>query len=186
MQVALLNSLSAGRAADIVEEMAPDEAADVLQELPPETSAEVLANMEAEEANEVRELLGFEEKTAGGLMTTEFPLVVDTGTVEDAVNALKSFSGPLESVHFIYLIETNCVLSGEVPLARILISDKRTPLRELSTEPVISVPFHADEKTVIGMFNKYNLLALPVVDDNGRLLGVVTADDVLELVIKQK
>lgn len=186
MQVALLNSLSAGRAADIVEEMAPDEAADVLQELPPETSAEVLANMEAEEASEVRELLGFEENTAGGLMTTEFPLVVDSGTVEDAVNALKSFSGPLESIHSIYLIETNCMLSGEVPLARILISNKSTPLRELSTEPVISVPFHADEKTVIGMFNKYNLLTLPVVDDNGRLLGVVTADDVLELVIKEK
>jgi flagellar motility protein MotE (MotC chaperone) len=127
MQVALLNSLSAGRAADIVEEMAPDEAADVLQELPPETSAELLNNMEAEEANEVRELLGFEENTAGGLMTTEFPVALDSGVVEDAVSALKNFGGPLESVHSVYLIETNCVLSGDVPLARILVSDKNTP-----------------------------------------------------------
>jgi magnesium transporter len=186
MQVALLNSLSAGRAADIVEEMAPDEAADVLQELPPETSAEVLANMEAEEASEVRELLGFEENTAGGLMTTEFPVVVETGTVEDAVIALRNFAGPLQFVHSVYLIEPNCVLSGDIPLARILISDRNTPLRELSTDPLLSVPFHADEKTVMNMFHKYNLLALPVVDDNGRLLGVVTADDVLELVIKEK
>ena len=84
MQVALLNSLSAGKAADIVEEMAPDEAADVLQELPPETSAEVLANMETEEANEVRELLGFEENTAGGFMTTEFIVLHETATVESA------------------------------------------------------------------------------------------------------
>ncbi len=186
MQVALLNSLSAGRAADIVEEMAPDEAADVLQELPPETSADVLANMETEEANEVRELLGFEENTAGGLMTTEFPVALDTGTVEGAVKSLKKFNGPLESVHSTYLISTNLVLSGSVPLARILVSDHSTPLRELSTEPLISVPFHADEKTVLSTFHKYNLLDLPVVDDNGRLLGVVTADDVLELVIKEK
>jgi magnesium transporter len=186
MQVALLNSLSAGKAADIVEEMAPDEAADVLQELPPETSAEVLANMEAKEASEVRELLGFEENTAGGFMTTEFIVLLETATVEAAIEALKNFSGALEFIHSVYLIATNLELTGVVPLARLLVSDSRTPLHTLVTDPVISVPFHADEKTVISMFYKYNLLTLPVVDDNGRLLGVVTADDVLELVIKEK
>ncbi len=185
MQVALLNSLSAGRAADIVEEMAPDEAADVLQELPPETSAEVLANMDTKEANEVRGLLGFEEKTAGGLMTTEFPVVVDSGTVENAIAALKSFSGPLETVHSVFLIATTCVLSGVVPIAKFLVSERSTPLRDLCYDQLISVPFHADQKTVLSMFRKYNLLSLPVVDDNGRLLGVVTADDVLELVVKE-
>jgi magnesium transporter len=186
MQVALLNSLSAGKAADIVEEMAPDEAADVLQELPPETSAEVLANMEAKEASEVRELLGFEENTAGGFMTTEFIVLLETATVEAAIDALKNFSGPLETIQSIYLIAANLVLTGVVPLARLLVSEKNTCLQALVTEAVISVPFHADEKTVVNMFHKYNLLTLPVVDDNGRLLGVVTADDVLELVIKEK
>jgi magnesium transporter len=186
MQVALLNSLSAGKAADIVEEMAPDEAADVLQELPPETSAEVLANMEIEEANEVRELLGFEENTAGGLMTTEFIVLLETATVEAAVEALRNFSGPLEAIHSVYLISASLVLTGVVPLARLLIADTEAILSSLVSDPVISVPFHADEKTVIGLFHKYNLLTLPVVDDNDRLLGVVTADDVLELVIKEK
>ncbi len=186
MQVALLNSLSAGKAADIVEEMAPDEAADVLQELPPETSAEVLANMEAEEANEVRELLGFEENTAGGLMTTEFIVLLETATVESAVEALRNFRGPLETIHSIYLVAANLVLIRVVPLGCLLVAEKGALLSSLSTDSVISVPFHADEKTVISMFHKYNLLALPVVDDNGRLLGVVTADDVLELVIKEK
>jgi magnesium transporter len=186
MQVALLNSLSAGKAADIVEEMAPDEAADVLQELPPETSAEVLANMEAKEASEVRELLGFEENTAGGFMTTEFIVLLETATVEAAIDALKNFSGPLETIQSIYLIAANLVLTGVVPLARLLVSEKNTCLQALVTEAVISVPFHADEKTVVNMFHKYNLLTLPVVDDNERLLGVVTADDVLELVIKEK
>jgi magnesium transporter len=186
MQVALLNSLSAGKAADIVEEMAPDEAADVLQELPPETSAEVLANMETEEANEVRELLGFEENTAGGLMTTEFIVLLETATVESAIDALKNFSGPLDTIHSICLIAVNLVLTGIVPLAHLLIADKNAQLSSLATDPPISVPFHADEKTVVNMFHKYNLVTLPVVDDNGRLLGVVTADDVLELVVKEK
>lgn len=186
MQVALLNSLSAGKAADIVEEMAPDEAADVLQELPPETSAEVLANMDAEEANEVRELLGFEENTAGGFMTTEYIELPETATVETAVDALRTFTGTLESIHFVYLITENRVLTKVVPLARLLIADRNTPLYSLVDDPVISVPFHADEKTVISLFHKYNLLTLPVIDDHRRLLGVVTADDALELVIKEK
>ena len=183
MQVALLESIPASRAADIVEEMPPDEAADVLQELPPETSAQVLANMEKEEAKEVRNLLGFEENTAGGLMTTEFIVVGEEATVEAAVAALKAFDGSMESVHAIYLIDGKATLIGVVPLARILLGQASTPLRELSTDPVISVPFHADDKAVVTLFNKYNLLTLPVVDDNGRILGVVTADDVLDLLI---
>jgi CBS domain-containing protein len=186
MQVALLNSLSAGKAADIVEEMAPDEAADVLQELPPETTAEVLANMEAAEAEEVRELLGFEENTAGGFMTTEYVVLEETSTVEAAVDALKNFGDALDSIHAIYLTSSNEVLTKVVPLAFLLVSDRNTSLGSLVEDEAISVPFHADRKTVISMFHKYNLLTLPVVDDNGRLLGVVTADDVLELVIKEK
>jgi magnesium transporter len=186
MQVALLNSLSAGKAADIVEEMAPDEAADVLQELPPETSAQVLAHMETEEANEVRELLGFEENTAGGLMTTEFIVLEETATVEAAVEALKNFSGPLETISSIFTIAPDLALTGVLPLGRLLVSDRNESLESLITDSVILVPFHADEKTVINMFHKYNLLTLPVVDDNSRLLGVITADDVLELVVKEK
>lgn len=186
MQVALLNSLSAGKAADIVEEMAPDEAADVLQEMPPETSAEVLAHMEIEEANEVRELLGFEENTAGGLMTTEFIVLEESATVESAIEELKNFSGSLETIHSIFTIATDLALTGVLPLGRLLVADRDASLTSLNTDAVLSVPFHADEKTVINMFHKYNLLTLPVVDDNNRLLGVVTADDVLELVVKEK
>ena len=186
MQADLLESIPPEKAADIVEEMAPDEAADVLHELSPETSAEVLADMEIEEAKEVRELLGFEENTAGALMTTEFVMVGEGATVEGAVAALKNFEGPLESVHTVYLISNEAVLTGAVPLARILLADSGTPLKELSTEPVMSVLTHADEKEVIMLFQKYNLLALPVVDEEGHLLGVVTADDVLEVVVNRQ
>ena len=109
MQADLLESIPAEKAADIVEEMAPDEAADVLQELSPETSAEVLADMGKEEANEVRELLGFEENTAGSLMTTEYVFVHESAFVEGAIEALRNFEGPVDSIHMIYLVDNDAV-----------------------------------------------------------------------------
>jgi len=186
MQAALLESISTEKAADIVEEMDPDEAADVLQEMPAETSAGVLADMGKEEAEEVRELLGFEEHTAGAIMTTEFVFVGETATVEGAIASLRNFEGPLESIHNIYLIDWHAALSGAVPLARILLADSSTSLKELSAESVISVPSHTDQKEVVDLFCKYNLVSLPVVDDRGHLLGVVTSDDVLELMVNRK
>ncbi|MGH9357574.1 MAG: magnesium transporter MgtE N-terminal domain-containing protein [Terriglobia bacterium] len=186
MQAALLESIPAEKAADIVEEMPPDEAADVLQEMQPESSAEVLAGMERDEATEVRGLLGFEENTAGALMTTEYIGVDDSATLAEAVKALKSFEGSIESVNQIYLVSAERTLTGAVPLARVLLAQASTPLKELSTDPVISVKSHGDAREVIDLFYKYNLVALPVVDDIGHLLGVVTADDVLELVVKRR
>jgi Mg/Co/Ni transporter MgtE len=186
MQAALLESISPEKAADIVEEMSPDEAADVLQEMPPETSAEVLADMEQEEAEDVRELLGFEENTAGALMTNEFVFVGDAATVEGAIVALKNFEGPLESIHVIYLVNPEAVLTGAVPLARILLAESTTLLKQVSAEPVISVPSHTDQKEVVDLFHKYNLVTLPVVDEKHHLLGVVTADDVLALVVNRQ
>jgi len=186
MQADLLESIPAQKAADIVEEMPPDEAADVLQELPPETSAEVLADMEKDEANEVRELLGFEENTAGALMTTEYVVVHESASVEGAMAALKSFEGSIESIHTIYLVDNDAVLTGAVPLARILLSQSAAPLQDLAMDALISVPSHASTASVVDLFHKYNLISLPVVDDKSHLIGVVTADDVLELVITRK
>ena len=186
MQAALLESIPSEKAADIVEEMPPDEAADVLQELPPETSAEVLADMEKDEASEVRALLGFEEKTAGALMTTEFIMVGEAATVEGAIAALRHFKGKLEMVHTVHLVDPSGVLTGVVPLARILLAAGDSPLKELAMDPLISVEAHTDQKSVIDLFHKYNLLTLPVVDEKSHLLGIVTADDILELVVSRK
>jgi CBS domain-containing protein/sporulation protein YlmC with PRC-barrel domain len=186
MQATILESIHPEKAADIVEEMPPDEAADVLQELPPETTAELLADMEKDEAREVQKLLGFEENTAGALMTTEFIVVGETATVEGAIAALRSFEGAPESVHFVYLIRGDGTLCGAVPLARILLAPADTSLKDLSTDPPISVQAQADDREVIELFRKYNLVSLPVVTDQGHLLGVVTADDVLELVVNRQ
>jgi len=186
MQADLLESIPPEKAADIVEEMPPDEAADVLNQLPPETSAELLADMEKEEANEVRELLGFEENTAGAIMTNEYVVAPDSGTVEGAIQALKCFEGPVEAVHMIYLVDEDVVLAGAISLGRIVLAEAGTPLKELATEPPISVQAQEDAKSVVNLFHKYNLMSLPVVDEAGHLRGIVTADDVLELVINRK
>jgi magnesium transporter len=186
MQAALLESFTREKAADIVEEMAPDEAADVLQEMPPETSAEVLADMGKEEATEVRELLGFEEKTAGALMTTDYIVVGEEATVEGAIAALRSYEGAVESVHSIFLVGPQGTLTGAVPIGRILLAKSDTLLKDLASEQLISVDSQADQKRVVDLFHKYNLLNLPVVDDKSNLLGVVTVDDVLEIVISHE
>jgi magnesium transporter len=186
MQAVLLANMPSAKAADIVEEMPPDEAADVLQEMAPETSAEVLAGMEKDEAKEVRALLGFEENTAGALMTTEYIMVGEDATIEGAIAALRNFEGKLDSVHMIYLLGAKGELTGVVSLAHILLSGSTTPLKEMATEPVISVQAHADQETVVELFHKYNLVTLPVVDEKAHLLGIITADDVLELVVNQR
>ncbi|MGH9359365.1 MAG: CBS domain-containing protein, partial [Terriglobia bacterium] len=120
------------------------------------------------------------------LMTTEYIGVDDSATLAEAVKALKSFEGSIESVNQIFLVSAERTLTGAVPLARVLLAQASTTLKELSTDPVISVKSHGDAREVIDLFYKYNLVALPVVDDVGHLLGVVTADDVLELVVKRR
>lgn len=186
MQAALLESIPAEKASDIIEEMPPDEAADVLHELPPETSAELLAGMESDEAKEVRELLGFEESTAGAMMTTDYIAVDESSGIASVIEALRGFEGQVESVHQICLTGPNDMLTGSVPLARILLAASDAPLKDLASDPLISVQAHADEKEVVELFHKYNLVDLPVTNEDGRLIGVVTADDALEVVVKHK
>lgn len=185
LQASLLEGIARPKAAGIVEEMAPDEAADLLQELSPETSAELLAGMETEEARDVKELLGFEENTAGALMTTEYIVIGENATVAGVIETLKHYDGPIEQIHEIYLVNSEAVLTGAVPLARILLAGGEEPIQQLASESLISSPAHADEKTVVDLFNKYNLLTLPVVDDKQHLVGVITADDVLEILVKR-
>jgi len=186
MQADLIESMPAERAADVLDEMPPDEAADVLQELSPETSAVLLADMEKDEAREVRELLGFEQDTAGALMTTDYIVVGESASVEGAIAAVRHYEGSAESVHVVFLVNPEGVLTGAVSLGRILLADVTTPLKQLVSEPLITVNVHADDKTVIDIFHKYNLVVLPVVDELGYMLGVVTADDVLELVVNRR
>jgi sporulation protein YlmC with PRC-barrel domain/CBS domain-containing protein len=181
LQVSVLSSLDSDRAADIVEEMDPDAAADVLGDMPPETTEEILTEMEPEERAEVAELMTFEEDTAAGRMTTEYMALRAGARVSDAIEMLRNFEGGLESVSTIYIIGDREKLLGHVPLAKIALATPETPLMMLSTGHMPTIHPGADEKEVAEVFDKYNLLTLPVIDEEGILTGVITADDVINM-----
>jgi CBS domain-containing protein len=180
VKVSVVESLDNDRAADIVEEMDPDAAADLLGDLAEEHSGGILKEMEPEERQEVTQLLEFGEHTAAGRMTTDFIAVQENGVVDDAIEALKTFEGGREALATIYLIDTFQKLSGAVPLVKIAISSPAIELSQLS-EPYIACAPDTPQDEVAALFDKYNLITLAVVDEDGRLSGIITADDVITM-----
>jgi magnesium transporter len=181
LQVSILSSLDSDRAADIVEEMDPDAAADVLADMSPAETQEILTEMQPEERAEVAELMAFGENTAAGRMTTEYMAVKPGAKVADAIEMLRNFEGGLESMSTIFIVGEKDKLLGAVPLAKIVLAPADTPLILLRTRFMPTIHPGATEKQVAEMFDKYNLLTLPVIDDDGQLTGVITADDVINM-----
>jgi sporulation protein YlmC with PRC-barrel domain len=180
IQVSIVESLDSTRAADIVDEMDPDAAADLLGDLPEERSGEILDKMEPEGRQEVADLLAFGEHTAAGRMTTEFIAVSETAVADDAIDALKTFEGSREVLATIYLLGPGDKLTGAVPLVRIATASPATGLSQLC-EPYHSCAPDTPDDEVAELFDKYNLITLPVVDEHGRLAGIITADDVITM-----
>ncbi len=185
MQASILEALEPEVAADIVEEMSPDEAAHALSELEDETSAEILDEMENQPQSDVKELLEYDEGTAGGMMNTEAIVLREDTTLADAMLNLREHENLLENTHALFLADAAGRITAAVPLARLFLADGASVLRELATEPLISTKADEKENRVTELFDKYNLLALPVLDDDGGLAGVITADDVIS-VLRQR
>ena len=185
MQASILESMEPEKAADIVEEMSPDEAADVLKGLEESASEEILEEMEVAPESEVRELLEFKANTAGGMMNTEYVSLHEGATVADAMMALKGNEDQLENLNVLFLMDSEGRLAGTVPLARLFVALGGTPLRQLASETLISATVTDKQDEVTELFDKYNLLALPVVDEDRRMAGVITADDIIS-VLRQK
>ena len=179
LQKALLEKLDEEKIADIVEEMDPGAAADLLAELSEEQSDAILEEMEPEERQEVAELLEFDEHSAAGCMTTDFVFLGTDATVAQAVQALRSFDGDAESVTEVYLLDEKRVLKGAVALARLVMAQPEAHLSVLTEPRVLSCPAKMKQNELAEMFDKYNLHALPVVDREGRMVGVVQADHVI-------
>ena len=166
-------------AAGIVEEMDPSAAADLLAELPESHSEAILEEMNPEERQEVEELLEFREDSAAGRMTTEYVAVPQAATVADAIQALRDFDGDIETVTEIYLVDDAEVLKGVVPLARIVLAKPETRLDVLAEPRFISCEADAHQEKVAELFDKYNLRALPVLNQDAKLVGVIEADHVI-------
>jgi magnesium transporter len=185
MQAAILESLEPEKAADIVEEMAPDEAADILSELEQEASEEILEEMDTTDKTEVEELLEFEEDTAGGMMNTEYVALHENALVSDAMAALKGNEDLLEVLNTLLLVDQDEKLTATVPLARLFVAPSDAMLKDLASETLIQVNVDERQDRVTELVDKYNLLTLPVVDEDGKLAGVITADDIIS-VLRQK
>jgi CBS domain-containing protein len=178
-QVEILRDMDTEKASDIIEMMPPDEAADVLGDLPAEKAKEILEHIEKEEAEDIQELLGHEEDTAGGLMTNEFIAYPQDITVHEAIERFREDAKEIATVYYLYLVDGAERLVGVISLRELLLSDPHVKLSEIMETKIKTVTPEADEKIVGNITSKYNLVALPVVDSNGVLLGIVTVDDIL-------
>jgi magnesium transporter len=181
IQASILESLETEKAADIVEEMSPDEAADVLAGLEEEHSQEILEEMEAEPLTEVRELLEFHENSAGGMMNTEYIALPEHATVSDAMRALKENEELLDTLNTLFLIDAQERLVAAVPVARLFVAAGSSALRDLASETLIHAAVGERQDRITEIFDKYNLLTLPIVDGEGKLAGAITADDIISV-----
>jgi len=180
-RVSLLKLLTRHRASAILKEMAIDDATDLLRELPPEEAKELLALIE-EEADEIRGLLKYPEDTAGGIMTTDFISLPEDIPVEEAIIRLREVAPEAETIYYVYVVDSQSKLSGVLSLRDLIAAQDGTLLKEIMYRNVISVPADMDQEEVARIVARYDLLAVPVVDDDQRLLGIITVDDILDVI----
>jgi CBS domain-containing protein len=185
IQASILESLEAEMAAEIVEEMSPDRAADVLADLDEKASEDILEEMEHEGQEEVRELLEFEEDSAGGLMNTNYVSVDSQATVADAIAALRAMEHVPQNLNTIFLLDSDERLKAVVPVAHLFLHEGAKTLKDLALETKISVNVDETQDRVVELFDKYNLLALPVTSSDGKLAGVISVDDIVT-VLRQR
>lgn len=182
-QVEIMERLEKGKAADIIEAMPPDEAADLLGDLPDEKAEEIMGEMEREALEEVKELLQHEDDTAGGLMTTEFIALRPYMTVDETLSFLRLTAPDVENINTIYITDENDRLVGFVSIRDLFINPLDSPLSSIMNSRVKSVTPESDGMEVAKTMAKYNLLSIPVVDKDNKLIGIVTVDDVLEFML---
>ncbi len=176
----VLSQLKAEHASDILDEMEPDEAADLLAEVDETRANHLLTLMDAEEAEKVRELLEHEEDSAGGLMNNEFLALTRDMTAEQALRQVRAMAGDMESIAYGYVLDAEGRPLGVLSLRELLLAEPGAPVVELMSGNVKSVDVAAEPEDIYELIVKYRLAALPVLDAEGRMEGIVTADDVMQ------
>ncbi|MDQ6884238.1 MAG: CBS domain-containing protein [Candidatus Dormibacteraeota bacterium] len=183
VQASILERLDVERASDILEAMSPDEAADLLADMPRERAQQLLHKMEEDEAEDVEELLAYREDTAGGLMTTQYVAVRHTLAAAQAIDRLRELEPDAESIYYVFVTDQEEHLLGVLSLRDLIVAKPTELIRDFMIKNVISVRLDASPREVAEVTSKYNLLAVPVVDEHNRIQGIVTIDDVMERVM---
>jgi magnesium transporter len=182
-QASLVEGMPDEKVADVLEEMSPDEAADLLAELPKDRSEDLLEMMEDEEAKDVRKLLAYPEDSAGGIMTTDYVSILPNLTAAQAIESLRENPTDAENITYVYVVDKNGHLLGVFSLSDLIMAKPMTPVSDFMHTRVVSVNLTDSQDEVAQVVAKYNLLAVPVVDDQNCLQGIVTADDALDKII---
>lgn len=174
-----VETLSTEQLADLLDEMEPDEAADLLGDLPPGQVSALLAQME--DVDEVLPLLGYPDETAGGLMTTSYIALRRQTTTEQAIQFLRDVTPDTEIPYYLYVVDREKHLSGVIGLRELVISKPNTTMEAILDPDVVSVAVGTDQEEVARLMTRYDLAAMPVVDEHARLVGVITHDDILDV-----
>lgn len=182
-QASLVEMMPDEKVADVLEEMEPDEAADLLAELPKERSEKLLALMEADEAEDVRKLLAYPEDSAGGIMTTEYAAIRPELNAGEAITELRRKAKEAETIFYVYVTDPQNHLQGVFSLRDLIFAEPEARVADFMDTRLITVKLLDNQETVAQTISKYNLLAVPVVDQENSLHGIVTADDALDKII---
>jgi magnesium transporter len=182
LQLEMVGGLGRRRIGEILDEMSPDDRADLLADLPPKTREALLPLLAQAERNDVRRLLAYPEETAGGIMTTEYVALPGQLTVDAALGELRKVAPDRETIYTIYVLDDERRLRGVISLRDILLALPGKRLEDIMRERVITVAVDADQEAVAQEFERYDVNVLPVVGPEGRLLGIITVDDVLDVI----
>ena len=187
LRTEVLETMSTRQAAELVTEMTPDDRADALEGLQEETTEEILSEIPAAERAETEKLLAYEPDTAGGLMTTEFVSVSEDTPVDEALAAVRRIarSERREAMNTIYTTDAAGRVQGVMSLRELLAAPEGGKVSDIAWEEVQTVPVTADREEVARLTREYDLVAVPVVDDNGVIQGVVTVDDVIDALVEE-
>jgi magnesium transporter len=177
----VLAEMTPGYAADMLSNMYVDDAVDVLNELDKDQVASYLTIMDTDAAQEIKDLLHYKEYTAGSIMTTEFISISKNQTVRSAMFILKNEAPKAETIYYIYVVDKDKCLAGVISLRDLIISDDDTFVYEIMNDRVVSVSVGEDQEEVVKKIRDYNFLAVPVVDFQNHLLGIITVDDIVDV-----
>ncbi len=185
VQRSLIEDIGTERAADIIEEMDADDAADLLSELDEEQQQELLAEMNAYTASELRQLVQYAEDTAGGLMTTDYTWIYPHRTAEATIRKIREIAPKSEFIYYLYVVDKHDALLGALSLRTLLLADPDATIESIMETDLLSVHPNAEAEEVAATIARYDLLAVPVVDDHGKMLGIVTVDDAIDAIMPE-
>lgn len=185
MQIDILHKLGVQQSSNIMDLMENDDLADLLHQLSVDKIEQFLSSMQAEESDHIKDLLRYPPETAGGIMTNRYVWIRQSYTVREAVDKLKSFADIAENIYYLYVLDENKRLAGVVSYRDLLLADLYDKVEDIMYTRVISVPVDMDQEQVARVIEQYDFISVPVIDEQNRLIGIVTVDDIVDVIIEE-